>query len=53
MSYPNGFAAMAGLTRAMTVLSTSGQDWAERTDAHTNIAPLSRPDTLQRLNVVG
>lgn len=27
----DGFAAMAGLTRTMRVLATSGQDWAERT----------------------
>lgn len=28
---PDGLAAMAGLTRTMMVLATSGQDWAERT----------------------
>lgn len=31
VSYPDGLAAMAGLTRTMMVLATRGQDWAERT----------------------
>ncbi|WP_340672716.1 hypothetical protein [Bradyrhizobium ottawaense] len=31
VSYPDGFAVMADLTRDMAILATSGQDWSERT----------------------
>ena len=30
-SYPDGFAPMADLKRDMTILATSGRDWADRT----------------------
>lgn len=31
VSYPDGFPLMADLKRDMTILATSGSDWAERT----------------------
>lgn len=47
MSYPDGFAAMAGLTRTMRVLATSGQDWAEGTGRPASHMP--NPDIFHKL----
>lgn len=47
VSYPDGFAAMAGLTRTMRVLATSGQDWAEGTGRPASHMP--NPDIFHKL----